>query len=235
MTEVYVELLKEVSVAGKPLGRHIEHDEASWGYATAADIAAVLVSVEHKRHGSLFNQGEIGSCTGNAAAGCANTDPTHGHVKLLHEPDALHIYELATTLDAITGTYPPDDTGSSGLAACKALKQLGLISKYEHAFGEKQALAALQARPVMTGVAWYEGFDSPDANGVVEIAGQVRGGHEFEINQYVSGVSEDPLDDLLGADNSWGSSWGAHGRFFFTVRTWAALLEQQGDVTIPIL
>jgi len=234
MTGIHVELLSEVKVEGKPLGRHIEHDEASRAYATEADTAAPLVAVTHKRHGNIFNQGEIGSCTGNAAAGCANTDPTHGHVKLLHEPDALHIYELATQLDGIQGVYPPDDTGSSGLAACKALKQLGLISKYEHAFGEVQALAALQARPIMTGVAWYEGFDNPDANGIVQIAGQVRGGHEFEINQYLPNAS-DPLEALLGADNSWSAQWGVHGRFFFTVRTFAALLEQQGDVTIPIL
>lgn len=211
------------------LGRHVEHDERSRAYP-ATDTAPPATAVLWVRHGKPFNQGQLGSCTGNATAGLLNTDPFRAARKgrLLTEKDAVTIYELATTLDSIAGEYPPTDTGSSGLAVCKAAKQLGYISGYKHAFSLAAALAALKTGPVITGVPWYEGFDTPDANGVVEISGQVRGGHEFEILGY------DPATDLVTAENSWGSSYGIVGRFFFTSKTWGELLARQGDVTVPI-
>jgi hypothetical protein len=141
---------------------------------------------------------------------------------------AVSIYEAATLIDGAPGSYPPDDTGSDGLSVCKVAKSRGLISSYQHAFSLAQALAALQTGPVITGVDWYEGFDNPDANGLVSIGGSIRGGHEFEVLGY------DPTTDLVTAVNSWGRSWGVAGRFHFTSATWGQLLDAQGDVTVPI-
>ncbi len=115
---------------------------------------------------------------------------------------------------------------------CKALKQEGMIGSYSHAFGIDAALAALQAGPVITGVPWYEGFDTPDANGLVKIAGQFRGGHELVARRYIPGTAADGSDALVGLDNSWGTSFGVGGSFFWTVATWKSLLASQGDVTI---
>lgn len=82
--------------------------------------------------------------------------------------------------------------------------------------------------PVITGVPWYEGFDTPDSNGLVSISGQVRGGHEFEVLGY------DPATDLATAVISWGAGWGTAGRFRFTSAVWGELLAQQGDITVPL-
>lgn len=220
--------LPETLKATSRLGRHIEHDPRSRNYAFAL-TGHPLTKVLWPRAGSPLNQGNLGSCTGNAITGVLNTAPFRKNgAKLYTEKEAVRIYELATTLDKISGSYPPDDTGSSGLAVCKAAKQLGLISGYKHAFSLQAALEALMSGPVITGVAWYEGFDTPDPNGLVQISGQVRGGHEFEILGY------DPATDLVEAENSWGASWGVKGRFFFTSATWGKLLAQQGDVTVPV-
>lgn len=211
------------------LGRHVEHDPASHDYPFEVTEATPLKKVLWRRYGSIFNQGDLGSCTGNAMAGALNTLPIHKTLaKALVEKDAISIYEQATEIDNIPGQYPPDDTGSSGLAVCKVAKTRGLISGYRHAFNLTQALQALQTGTVITGVSWYEGFDNPDTTGLVEIAGQVRGGHEFEILGY------DPATDLLTAANSWGTGWGVAGRFHFTSKTWAELLDDQGDVTVPV-
>jgi hypothetical protein len=229
--DVYREQISwETSEDGGPLGRHIEHDPRSKDHPFELVAEATMLKVEHRRHGSPFNQGRIGSCTGNAAAGAINTEPNyHKHSpRLLVETDAVRCYERATVLDGFPGAYPPDDTGSSGLAAAKAAKEFGWLGSYKWAFGIDQALQALQAAPVITGVDWYEGFDRPDSNGKVKIAGQIRGGHEFEVFYF------DPATGLVGAWNSWGLSWGIGGRFFFTRDTWAKLLERRGDVTVLV-
>jgi len=226
---VYVAELEERLVPGKPLGRHIEHDSRSRDFAVEVDEATPLVKVLWNRYGNPFNQGNLGSCTGNAITGVLNTAPFHKASGKLHtEKDAVAIYSAATKIDNIEGEYPPTDSGSSGLAVCKVAKAEGLIAGYKHAFSIAAALQALMKGPVITGVAWYDGFDTPDENGLVEISGEIRGGHEFEIRGY------DPATDLVTAENSWGVSWGLKGIFHFTSHTWAELLKQQGDVTVPL-
>lgn len=236
VTVVRLEEQHVATIEGQPLrlGRHVEHDERSRQYSVETVEAAALVSKAWHRRGAAFNQGNLGSCTGNAMAGVVNTIPFQPkEPQVLTEADAVSIYEAATALDNIEGSYPPDDTGSSGLAVCKVAKQRGLISGYSHAFSIHAAITALQSGPVITGVPWYEGFDTPDADGLVKIAGQPRGGHEFEVPEFVAEPGGSYLDGLVVPYNSWGIHWGLHGRFKMTVRDWATLLEQQGDVTVP--
>jgi len=145
------------------------------------------------------------------------------------ENDAVSLYELETQLEG--QPYPPNDPGGSGLMVSKAAKQLGWISSYTHAFGIDHALRALTLRPVITGVNWYTSFDAPDANGLVAIASNatVRGGHE---------VVADAIDEpnrLVWFWNSWGASYGLGGRFCMSFDTWAQLLAEQGDVTVPMV
>lgn len=233
MTEVRREKLDEQIVEGKRLGRHIEHDPRSRDFAFKAKLTpkATLAAVTHRRYGIIFDQGQIGSCTGNAGGGAHNTVPiyrTGGHT--ITEPGALDLYELATIIDGFDGHYPDEDTGSSGLAVAKAMRQEGMIGSYKHAFGIDAALAALQLGPVITGIPWYEGFDSPSASGLVEIGGQVRGGHEIVARGYEPAASPD--DAMILLDNSWGTSYGDNGHFYWTVGTWKRLLAEDGDVTI---
>ena len=220
---VFSESLDEHAVSGRRLGRHIEHDERSRAFPAAR--APKVVSVMHTRHCAPFDQGQTGSCTGNAEAGVLMTDPLFMTGRSLSESDAVVLYEKATHLDRIKGVYPPDDTGSSGLAVMKAAKALGYITGYQHAFGLQHALEALVLAPVITGVSWYEGFDEPDADGNVAISGSIRGGHEFEV------VGIDAEARTVRACNSWGADWGDHGYFQFSWDTWDQLLHKRGDVT----
>ncbi len=70
------------------------------------------------------------------------------------ETEAVKVYELETKLEG--KPYPPNDPGGSGLMVCKAAKQMGLLTSYQHAFGVQHALEALVLRPVITGVSWYD-------------------------------------------------------------------------------
>jgi hypothetical protein len=221
--------LPELQVRGRRLGRHIVHDERSRDFE--AERAAKIVSVEHATTGLPLDQGNLGSCTANALAGAVNTQPNYqAGGKVRDENDAIALYKRETADEG--EPYPPNDPGGSGLAVCKAAIELGgWISSYTHAFGVQHALEALVKRPVITGVSWYDSFDQPDKDGLVEIkpGAQVRGGHEFVVVQIIA------EHELVGADNSWGLTFGLNGRFYFSFETWDALLQQQGDVTVPVV
>jgi hypothetical protein len=220
--------LSEQQVAGRRLGRHVNHDPRSREYA--ADRAPKVVSVKHQATGLPLNQGELGSCTANALCGALDSAPDYSGGAPLAETDAIHLYEKETTLEG--QPYPPNDPGGSGLMVCKAAKQLGLIGSYKHAFGVQHALEALALRPVITGIKWYTSFDSPDPQtGLVELTSgaTVRGGHEILADEI------DAPNRLVWFWNSWGPQFGLDGRFCMSFDTWQQLLQDQGDVTVPMM
>ena len=225
--EIVRKTLPEQKVEGHRLGRHVVHDPRSKNFP--ADAAAAIKSVQHSAVGLPLDQGNIGSCTANALCGALDSAPDNAAGRQFAENDAVSLYELETKLEG--QPYPPNDPGGSGLMVCKAAKQLGWISSYTHAFGINHALRALTLRPVITGVNWYTSFDAPDANGLVAITpgATVRGGHEVVAD----GI--DAPNQLVWFWNSWGASYSLGGRFGMSFDTWAQLLTEQGDVTVPLV
>src|ERR1035437_10078952 len=178
MTTTFI-TIPEIIVPGKRLGRHISVDARNTQHP--AETAPSIVSVKHASTGLPLDQGATSSCTGHAIVGSLNSVP---HWKQgqssLKEADAMKVYSLEEQQMGF-GPFPPNDNGGSGLDVCKAAKSLGWLNGYQHATGIDAALRALVIRPVMTGINWYNSFDTPDANGVVAIANDatVRGGHEI--------------------------------------------------------
>ncbi|MFG2638550.1 hypothetical protein ACGFX8_32980 [Streptomyces sp. NPDC048362] len=225
------------------LGRHVEHDPRSYAYAHGVLPKAAIKSVDWTRRVPHFDQGQLGSCTGNAATGLVGTDSAgrtgQTTVVLADDPNAswpvdenlaVKVYELATQLDNISGTYPPDDTGSSGLGAAKALMKLGLAAKYTHAYSLDALKSALQNGPVMVGTVWLESMFDVDSDGfvVVDRKSTVAGGHEYVISAYNADRQAFRLD------NSWGESWGVRGSAWYSQTNLSWLLSQDGDVTVPV-
>jgi hypothetical protein len=226
--------IEEHKIDGKPLGRHIEHDSRSLNYRHQRS-GAVPVTVSHERMVAIFNQGNVGSCTGNAETGALGTAPLFASLAAaglkvtLDEAEALKLYSAAEVIDG-DGPYPPQDNGSSGLSVCKAAKNAGMIAGYTHLLGLDDVVDALQSTPVIVGVNWYDSFDTPAPDGTVAISAgaSVRGGHEFLIR----GV--DVVAKMFAADNSWGTGWGVKGSFQFSFDTLSRLLSEQGDGTVSI-
>jgi len=226
-----------------PLGRIVQHDAMSVHYAVGVLPKWAITSVTWTRRAPVFDQGQLGSCTGNAAAGLVGTDsavrkgltstPVNkpGVVSVpVDEALAIDIYSLATTLDDYSGQYPPTDTGSSGLAAAKALVKLGLATAYKHAFSITALQSALQSGPVMIGIKWLESMFEPGDGGLINVdrSSAVAGGHEFVVDGY------DAANSTYRMTNSWGESWGAKGRAWFHEDDLKWLLSDHGDVTQPV-
>lgn len=213
------------------LKRHVHHDSMSRLYPFPTD-GLMIQTVRHQRHGAVLDQGNLGSCTGNAGIGDLMTDPCAGTTNspryTLDETGAVNLYSDATAVDSYPGQYPPDDTGSDGLTIAKVLQKTGLISGYQHTFTLDDALKALSQYPLMVGTNWMNSMFNPDSNGMltVDMGSGVAGGHEYVVDEY------DATRDVVGMTNSWGSGWGQAGRAYMKADDLGALLDQQGDVIV---
>lgn len=231
--------IPEIHRSRHPLGRHVNHDPRSLAFRVAEAPASNLRSVTWARRVPIFDQGELGSCTGNASVGVLGTDPFFGTLpdssradRGMDETFAIGVYSDATIVDPFSGTYPTTDTGSDGLSVAKVLTTRGLISGYQHCTSLTAVITALQSGPVITGTNWYDSFDDPDSNGrvTIEPTAVVRGGHEYEC------VGVDLEQQLLHFAQSWGTTWGARGYFNMGFSDYERLLSEDGDATsfVPV-
>lgn len=223
------------------LGRHVHHDSRSLAHEFLPRDATPKKRNSFWDSGTgPLNQGDVGSCTGNATAQWLNTnfadavrDKTH-RGKYLTETDAVDIYSLGTKLDHAEGTYPPDDTGCSGIFVAKAGEKLGYLDSYKHTFSFKATQAAIELTPAIQGSLWTNTMFKPH-NGLVKIGrltdSNIAGGHEY----LMCGI--DWTEDVFIFRNSWGDqdAWKGckpGGYFAISFNDEQELLANQGDVTI---
>ena len=218
------------SPQGGRLGRHVHFDERSRSFAVPIQKGAEVVTRTWERTIQAFSQGELGSCTGNGAVGLLCTQPYKQKGMRYNETLARKVYSQASKLDTIRGVWPPRDEGSTVLGAMKALRAMKFTKGYSWCFGLDDVLKTLaNVGPVEVGINWYEGFDKPSASGLVKLSGAVRGGHAFEL------LGVDAEKKLVWAINSWGPTWGNHGRFAFSWKDLDRLLHEDGEASTLIL
>ena len=223
------------------LGRHVEHDARSLQFEyMPRDAQPEGKTTFWASSTGPLNQGRVGSCTGNAESQWLNTDFAEGTRKLTNgdqfmtEADAVKIYSLATHLDNNPGSYPPDDTGSTGLALAKAGISLGYIDSYTHTFSFTALQAALETTPTINGTVWTKTMFKP-VNGLVKVGklaeSNIAGGHEY----LCCGI--DFTEEVFEFRNSWGDqdAWPGckpGGYFAISFADYERLLAEQGDVTV---
>ena len=225
---------------GMRLGRNLCLDARSLRFMVERypDAMRAPVTDRHwERVLAILDQGALGSCTGNAGTGALGTQPLFDAVGRSVLPDpadaraaerfAVGLYRDATVVDGYPGVYPPDDTGSSGLAVCKVLRDRHTIHGYRWASTAAGFARLLQDGPVLQGLPWYESFFEPDGAGFVDADphwadSPLAGGHEIEA----IAIEIDPhdlLDSVVTYANSWGTGWGDHGYLRMRLRTSEAL------------
>lgn len=197
-----------------------------------AFTAPVLKSVRHRRVAKLRDQDGLGSCTFFSLMNALLTAPLYrpGRAKLFTFEYGKAGYSRATQIDPFLGEFPPSDTGSSGLAACKVAAELGLITSYQHAFGGAQARAALVAQSVIQGTVWTEAMFYPDKDGRIHPTGSEVGGHQYCLY----GLDVERRRTWIW--NTW-LEWGLDGKglAYLTWDDHDNLLDRQGDVQVPVV
>jgi hypothetical protein len=212
-------------------GRFVRHDKQSRQYAyrptkdAKARYGNNVGNVLYEYAGPELNQGDIGACTG-FALGIALASQGRGNRRSVSNDFCRQRYARATQVDSFRGTWPPDDTGSSGLAVAKAAKRDGILTAYEWCFTTTSLVQALFYHgPVMLGIPWFEGMNEPMDNGEIVPSGSIVGGHEITAIGYVDG--------RLRLHNSWGRKWGDSGQCWLHLDHWMRLRSLNADVVVP--
>lgn len=217
------------------LGRHqvpasLEPDKDA---RTVVNWFRAIDSVNHVEFLPVFDQGNLGDCTSNAALGCLVTGPYGKKGVAYNEADAVALYELETRLDdrQISGKYPPDDTGSTGAWSMQALMQQGKIRNYIHTTKTHVALRMLNDGPISIGVPWYKSMFNLAGDNFIEIdpSSGLVGGHQVCV------VANDVDDQKILIRNSWGTDWGDHGHAWLPWEGLDYLLDNGGDVVQPVV
>lgn len=225
-------LVKEYPRLDPRLGRKMQLDARSLPFMVERAPLVPPTSKHWARRLGILDQGELGSCVGNAATGALATEPLsyRWQSTIKAEAFAVRLYKDCTLADPFDGQYPPTDTGTDGLTACQVLKKRGLIGSYRHASTLSGLVQLLQKGTVLMGTAWLDEFFEPDEDGFIDsgsMGSAVAGGHEFElIGVDLKGAL---ADAVFTAANSWGPDWGQKGLFKFRAATY---LELRSDTDL---
>ncbi len=229
------------------LGRVKEFDDRSRFFAIRPHVENLTPRSYSWSCPVVLDQGNVGSCVGNAAAHELTAVPKK--VKNVDENLAVQLYYEAQRLDSYPGgEYPgadPVNAGSSTLGGMKALQNLGYIKGYKWAFSVDDAILAIGHHgPVVIGINWYESMFEPNANGFLEVSGSVAGGHDIMVRGVKLYKTVDKAPMTLGnidrdrsyvlLHNSWGKSWGVNGEAKLSLHDFARLLSEEGDCAIPV-
>jgi hypothetical protein len=173
-----------------------------------------------------------GSCTANAVGGVLSTQPFTA--RLTQDDVDERIYPLATTIDEFPNSWPPEDTGSSGVAAWRAAVQLGYTDISSTAISSLEELqSALQKTSCFVGVDWYDSMFTPTRCGELTISGPSVGGHEVQI------IGINLSAKKVWIRNSWSLDWGLSrgneqgGYAYFSFGTLQKLLNAGGELDCP--
>lgn len=223
MTDLFV---KRYERKDPRLGRQVVFDERSRSFALGATIdTSTWRSRTIRVYDPSPNPDQChGECTGCSKCTQLNAVGNRVAGEVLRMADAHDIYGLATTLDPFEGTFPPDDTGSSTLAAAKAAQRLGHGGTYRYLFGgaDEVVQTVVGGRVVVIGSRWDWRMFNPDAQGRIEPGGGTAGGHAWVVRGYDVG-----RDWVMG--RCW---WGSFRDFWLRRDHLAELLADYGDAHV---
>lgn len=146
-------------------------------------------------------------------------------------PTACDIYQRALVLDDYPDWpgSPPADTGTSIRAGLKVLQQEGHLGSYLWARDIQEIKAwILTQGTVIVGTQWLSGMNAPGEDGVLNMSGQVLGGHAYLVVGYSA------ARDAFRIVNSWGRKWGQNGRAWMRSHDLGMLLMSHGEAVTAV-
>lgn len=170
------------------LGRNKVHDPVSRNFPMGMTVNRdSWVTKLNRIYDPLPNPNQChGECTGCANAMMLNSAGNRISGVVLGMDYAHKVYSLASSTDPWEGSWPPTDTGSSGLAAAKAAQAQGTGAGYRWLFGgaDEVIQTVMSGRVVSCGTWWHEGMMRRDDKLWIQPTGPRVGGHQFVVRGY---------------------------------------------------
>ena len=185
MTDFDIEIVPQLY---PQLGRNKVHDPASRGFPMGATINKdAWVTKSIRIYDPLINPNQChGECTGCANAMMHNSVGNRKKGEILGMEYAHKAYSGASAIDPWPGSWPPNDTGSSGLAAAKTAQVLGVGGEYRWIFGgaDEVVQTVMSGRVVSCGTWWHDGMMRHDEQRFIVPSGSRVGGHQYVVRGY---------------------------------------------------
>lgn len=163
------------------------------------------------RTGPILDQGASPQCVGFSWYQFLLSAPVMKRSRVLPSPST--IYHRAQEIDEWPGT---NYEGSSVRAGAKALCAAGVLKEYRWALNASDLKNFVLSRgPLVVGTDWFSRMSTPKVihnrkhnceDSYLEVDGSNEGGHAWEVNGYSNSR------DAYRMTNSWGTTWGEHGR-----------------------
>lgn len=226
-----------------------QHDPRSRSFPIRATIGE-QVRRRYRQWGSpreRLDQGYEGACVGFGWTHELLASPARVRIDAAHgTPDtfARNVYRTAQRIDEWPGeSYD----GTSVLAGAKVVRSMGYINGFRWAFGIDDVLDTLCAPardgggPVVLGIPWFESMYETRPGGLVEVDGDLVGGHCLILTGYHPGMrirQEGWLNrfEVVRWRNSWGRGYGRAGDGLVRVEDLERLLDSrfQAEACVPI-
>lgn len=221
MTDLDITLVAQESPL---LGRQKVHDERSRSFPMLASVDRSSWRDKSVRvYDPIPNPNQtVGCCTGVAKSVQLNSVGNRVAGRVLNMDDALRLYSKASAIDPFPGAWPPEDTGSSSLASCKAAQFFGLAGEYRWIFGGADEVVqnVMEGRVISVGTWWYWDMFYPwTTGGIARPTGGKAGGHQWAVRGY-------DVDRDLVLGRCW---WGDFKDFWIKRSDLDALLRDEGD------
>lgn len=172
-----------------------------------------------------LDQGQEGACVGFGWSAELASAPVQYSVS---DSFAQKLYNSARAEDKLMGNVY--DEGASVLAGAKAVKRMGVIREYRWAFGVDQIIDTLiQKGPVVLGVNWYDKMYETNIAGLVDVDGELVGGHCITAFGYRKNYQN---QECIVWMNSWGPTYGVGGVGYLPVEGLARLMKEDGEACI---
>lgn len=213
----------------KRLGRQKVHDDRSRAFAMGTTVDRSTWRDKAIRiYDPRVNPNQChGECTGCAKMMQLNAAGNRVKGRVLNLLDDAHRnYSRNTELDPWVGSWPPDDTGSSGLASCKSAIEHGLAGEYRWLFGGADEVVQniMGGLVISAGTWWTADMFGPSGGThaglpVVRPTGGWVGGHQYVLRGF------DVSSDLV-MGRCW---WGEFRDFWISRADLDGLLRNNGD------